>query len=57
MLIFIDIGNLVLFLMDVLEKQGKDTYEIKNGIEWNRGYVDPFLGKDEEKNEKNYLWI
>lgn len=31
--------------MDVVDKKEKDTYEIKKGIEWNRGYTDPIFAR------------
>lgn len=43
--IYRKIGEYGFISMDVLEKQEKDTYEIKTGIEWNRGYIDPIFAK------------
>lgn len=43
--IYRKIGEHGFISMDVLEKQEKDTYEIKSGVEWNRGYVDPVFSK------------
>jgi chaperonin GroEL len=37
------IGHFGFITTDVLEKKEKDTYEIKQGIEWSRGYVDDFF--------------
>ena len=30
---------------DVIEKKNKDIYEIKDGIEWRRGYIDNYFGQ------------
>lgn len=43
--IYRKIGQYGFISMDVLEKQEKDTYEIKSGVEWNRGYIDPIFPK------------
>lgn len=43
--IYREIGEFGFISMDVLEKQPKDTYEIKSGVEWNRGYIDPVFAK------------
>lgn len=43
--IYRKIGKYGFVSMDVLEKQEKDTYEIKSGIEWGRGYIDPIFAK------------
>lgn len=45
------VGEYGFIAMDVLEKQSKDTYEIKKGIEWSRGYIDPLfaMGMKDEK--------
>ena len=41
--IYRKIGPYGFITMDVLDKQEKDTYEIKSGIEWGRGYIDPIF--------------
>lgn len=43
--IYKEIGEYGFISMDVLDKQEKDTYEIKSGIEWDRGWVDPVFSK------------
>jgi len=43
--IYRKIGQYGFISMDITEKKEKDTYEIKSGIEWNRGYVDPIFPK------------
>lgn len=43
--IYRKIGKYGFISMDVVDKQEKDTYEIKSGIEWDRGYIDPIFGK------------
>ena len=49
--IYRKIGKYGFITTDVLTKQEKDTYEIKQGIEWNRGYIDPIyaLGRENKK--------
>lgn len=49
--IYRQIGKYGFIAMDVLDRQEKDTYEIKSGVEWERGYIDPIFGKvaDTEK--------
>jgi len=37
------IGTFGFITTDVLEKKEKDTYEIKQGIEWSRGYIDDYF--------------
>lgn len=41
--IYRKIGQHGFISMDVLSNQAKDSYEIKSGIEWQRGYVDPLF--------------
>lgn len=43
--IYRKIGEYGFISMDVLDKQAKDTYEIKKGVEWQRGWVDPLFAK------------
>lgn len=49
--IYRKIGEHGFISMDVLSNQTKDTYEIKNGIEWQRGFIDPIfaLGYQDQK--------
>lgn len=49
--IYRKIGEHGFISMDVLSNQSKDTYEIKNGIEWQRGFIDPIfaLGYQDQK--------
>lgn len=42
--IYREIGEFGFISMDTLEKKSKDTYEIKKGIEWDRGYIDSIYG-------------
>ena len=43
--IYKKIGKYGFIAMDIVDKQEKDTYEIKTGVEWDRGYIDPVFGK------------
>jgi chaperonin GroEL len=45
------IGTFGFISTDVLEKKEKDSYEVKQGIEWQRGYVEDFFahGRDNKK--------
>jgi len=49
--IYRKIGKYGFITMDTLEKYEQDTYEIKSGVEWSRGYIDPIFGNffDDEK--------
>lgn len=40
--------------MDVIDRKDKDEYEIKSGIEWQRGWVDPFFEKVAENGKIEY---
>lgn len=52
--IYREIGEYGFIAMDVLEKQAKDSYEIKKGIEWNRGYIDKFFAMDSMDGRVTY---
>lgn len=43
--IYREIGENGFISMDVLERKEEDAYELKSGIEWNRGFVDPLFEK------------
>ena len=43
--IYRKIGQYGFISMDVIEKQEKDNYELKTGVEWKRGYIDPVFSK------------
>jgi chaperonin GroEL len=49
--IYQKIGKFGFVSTDVLEKKEKDTYEVKQGIEWSRGYIDDYfaIGRDNKK--------
>lgn len=40
--------------MDVVDRKDKDEYEIKSGIEWQRGWVDPFFEKLAQNGKIEY---
>jgi len=42
--IYRQVGEYGFISMDTLDRKEKDEYEIKKGIEWDRGYVDPVFG-------------
>ena len=44
--IYREIGDHGFISMDVLDKQPKDTYEVKKGIEWSRGYIDTVFANE-----------
>lgn len=44
--IYRKVGRHGFISMDVLDRADKDTYEIKTGIEWERGYIDKFFDMD-----------
>jgi chaperonin GroEL len=48
--IYRKIGVYGFITQDYINKQDKDTYELKSGIEWNRGYIDKFFFRDSNKN-------
>lgn len=43
--IYKKIGQDGFISMDVIDRKDKDEYEIKSGIDWQRGWVDPFFEK------------
>jgi len=43
--IYEKIGEFGFISTDVLEKKDKDTFEIKQGIEWGRGYIDDYFSR------------
>lgn len=49
--IYRKIGKYGFITTDVLTKQEKDSFEVKQGIEWGRGYIDPIyaMGKENKK--------
>lgn len=49
--IYRKIGEYGFIAMDTVSNQPKDTYEIKKGVEWQRGYIDPVfaIGYQDEK--------
>lgn len=44
--IYRKVGEYGFISMDVVNKQEKDSYEIKSGVEWGRGYIDPLFARD-----------
>ena len=52
--IYRKIGKYGFISTDVLTKKEKDCYEIKQGIEWNRGYIDPVYGMNSESKKVVY---
>jgi len=49
------IGKFGFITDDVIENYSKDFVEIKKGIEWKRGYIDPLYGKFHEGNKAIYV--
>jgi chaperonin GroEL len=49
--IYQQIGEYGFISTDILEKKEKNTYEVKQGIEWQRGYLDDYFayGRDNKK--------
>jgi len=45
------IGRFGFISTDVLDKKEKDTYEIKQGIEWQRGYIEDYFGSGYENKK------
>lgn len=43
--IYRKIGQYGFISMDVVDKQDKDTFEIKSGVEWKRGYIDSIFAR------------
>ena len=52
--IYRKIGKYGFITTDVLTKQEKDSYEVKQGIEWNRGYIDPIFALNKENKKVVY---
>jgi chaperonin GroEL len=46
--IYDKIGEYGFISTDIMEKREKDEYEIKQGIEWERGYIDEYFSKGYE---------
>lgn len=53
--IYRTIGKNGFISMDVVDKKDKDTYEIKSGIEWDRGWVDSFFEKFSQSGRIEYF--
>jgi chaperonin GroEL len=49
--IYDKIGTFGFISTDVLEKKEKDSFEIKQGIEWQRGYIDDYFAKGYENKK------
>jgi chaperonin GroEL len=49
--IYSRIGRFGFISTDVLEKREKDYYEVKQGIEWSRGYIDDYFAYGRESKK------
>lgn len=49
--IYDKIGEFGFISTDIMEKREKDSYEIKQGIEWPRGYIDDYFAKNYENKK------
>ena len=52
--IYRKVGQHGFISMDVVNKQEKDTYELKQGIEWGRGYIDSIYAQDSQDDKIIY---
>lgn len=53
--IYRKIGKNGFISMDVVDRKDKDTYEIKSGIEWERGWVDPYFERFSQNGKIEYF--
>jgi chaperonin GroEL len=49
--IYSKIGKFGFISTDVLDKKEKDSYEIKQGIEWQRGYIDDYFAYNRDNKK------
>jgi chaperonin GroEL len=49
--IYDQIGEFGFISTDIMEKRERDEYEIKQGIEWERGYIDEYFAKGYENKK------